>query len=196
MGWKPDPAFVIRQDPIGEIPYPFPHSPSGSPSPEDELMAFIDEQPSTPSGKSARQGMGPIEASPFAGPTHKDILTSPHGEPVTTGHTLPPTVVPPTATILIFLTIDAQKAGSNSPSFSDIVTILDDHFPDILFFTETPLHTRNGALLHVLRNRGYHIYYHPANVPSRPGTLPEARIPAHLTHAGGGTWLAYTKTAP
>jgi hypothetical protein len=134
--------------------------------------------------------MGLIETFPFAGPTHTDLLTYPLGEPITAGHTSPPTGVPPTDTILTFLTINAQKAGANSPSRTDIVTLLDDHSPDILFFTETPLHTRNGAMLHVLRNRGYHIHYH------RTDTLPETRTPAHLTHAGGGSWLAYTKTAP
>jgi hypothetical protein len=29
------------------------------------------------------------------------------------------------------------------------------------------------------------------NAPSPPDLLPEARIPAHLTHRGGGSWLAY-----
>jgi hypothetical protein len=64
--------------------------------------------------------------------------------------------------------------------------MLDDQSPGILFLTETPLHIRSGALTHVLRNRGYRIHYHSANAPSPPDAIPEARIPDHLTHAGGG----------
>jgi len=187
MGWKPDPTFVIRRDPIKEASYPFPHSPPGSPHPEDELMSSTNGQPPTPSGKSARQGIDPIEAPSSAGPSHKDNFTIPQGEFVTSGAALPLTHVPPTNTILTFLTINAQTAGTNSPSLSDVVTMLDDHSPDILFFTDTPLHTRSGVLLHVLRNRGFRIHYHKSNALSPPDTLPEARIPAHLTHAGGGS---------
>jgi len=138
----------------------------------------------------------PDKVPPAAGHTHIDTLITPRGEPIKMRPESTPTDAPTTSTILTFLTINAQKAGTNSPSLSDIVTILDDHSPGILFITETPLHIRNGALLHVLRNRGFHIRYHPANAPSPPDALLKARIPTHLTHTGGGTWLPYRKHAP
>ena len=74
-----------------------------------------------------------------------------------------------------------------------MVTMLDDHSRYIIFLTETPPHTQSGALKHVLRNRDYCTHYHPENAPSPPDPLPEARIPAQLTHARGGSWLAYKK---
>jgi len=97
-----------------------------------------------------------------------------------------PDIAPPLNIVLTLLTINAQNTGANIPSLVDAITILDDHSPYILFLTEAPLHTHNGALTHVLRNRGYSIHHHPANAPSPLDTLLEARIPAHLTHPGGG----------
>jgi len=70
---------------------------------------------------------------------------------------------------------------------------MDLHTLDFLILAETPLLRNNGALTHVLRNKGYKIYYHPINAPSPPDTLPEARLPDHLTHPGGGCWIAYKK---
>ena len=97
---------------------------------------------------------------------------------------------------LTLLTLYSQKAGANIPSMADIIHMIDDHSPDILFLTETPLPTRNRALKHVLTNRGYCIHFHPANAPSLSDGLPEARIPTSLTHAGGGAWIAYKKRTP
>ncbi len=94
---------------------------------------------------------------------------------------------------LKFLTINAQKAGANNPSLANIATMLDQHSPDILLLTETPLPPHSGALLHVLRNRGYRIHHHPPNAPFQPDGLPEARVHGHVTHPGGGCWLAYMK---
>jgi len=91
------------------------------------------------------------------------------------------------------MTLDAQKAGADNPSLVDIVTMLDRNKLDFLLPTETLLHQRSGALTHTLRNRGYKIFYHPANVSSHQDFLSEARLPTQLTHPGGGCWLAYTK---
>ena len=143
-----------------------------------------------PLGISTQQGNDLTETSPPSSPTSTDTTTTPQGAHVMAGHAQSLAVAPPTATELTLLTINEQKAVANSPSLSDIVTMLNDHSPDILFLTETPLHTRSGALTHVLRNREYCIHYHPANAPSPPDIIPEARIPAHLTQTGGGSWLA------
>ena len=60
---------------------------------------------------------------------------------------------------------------------------------------ENPLLPYNGGLTHILRNRGYKLYYHLINVPTPQDTLPEARLPRHLTPPGGGCWIAYRKYA-
>ena len=98
MGWKTDPTFVIRRDPT-EDPNPFLHSPPGSPQPEDEPMSSAEGQPPTTSGKSTRRGIDPTESPSAAGHTHIDTLTTPHGEPITMGHELPPTDAPPTSSV-------------------------------------------------------------------------------------------------
>ena len=72
--------------------------------------------------------------------------------------------------------------------------MVDAHSPDFLLLTETPMHPHSGALLHALRNRGYKVHHHQVNAPFHPDGLPEARLPAHLTHPGGGAWLAYKNT--
>jgi len=51
----------------------------------------------------------------------------------------------------------------------------------------------SGALLHALRDRGYRVHHHPPIASFQPGGLPEARLPDHITHPGGGGWLAYKK---
>ncbi len=76
--------------------------------------------------------------------------------------------------------------GTNSPSLTDMVTLLDRHTPDVLLLTETPTLPLQGALTQVLCNRGYKTHYHPVNAPSPMDTLPEARLPTHTTHGGGG----------
>ena len=195
MGWAPDPTFVIRTDPLKGASYPFPHSPPGSPHPEEDREPRSEGQTPTPGTPTQREeGTGGTHNS--RSPTHGGTRLSPSWSTDTPSDTTLTPVVDSTHTSLKFLTINAQKAGPNSPSLSDIVTILDEHNPDVLFLTETPQHSRSGALAQVLRNRGFHIHYHPANAPSTPETLPEARTPAHLTQAGGGTWLAYRKDAP
>ncbi len=160
MGWRPSPTFVIHPDPTRDTPYPVPHAPPGSPHPGAEPMSPPEGQLITSTGISAQQGNDLREASHSASPTHMDTLTTPQGAHVKAENAQPLPVAPPTSTILTLLTINAQKAGANSPSLSDVVTMLDDHSPDILFLTETPLHTRSGALKHILRNRGYCIHYH------------------------------------
>ena len=86
--------------------------------------------------------------------------------------------------------------GHQSPSLTDMVTLLDVHTPYILLLTETPMHPHKGALARVLNHRGYKTHYNAINAPSPPGTLPEARLPTHTTHNGGGSWIAYKKNAP
>ena len=80
-------------------------------------------------------------------------------------------VASPTTDISI-LTLNTHKAGYNSPSLTDLVTIIDLHKSDILLLTEAPMHPHHGALAHVLCNRGYKTHYNPVNSPSSPSTLP------------------------
>jgi hypothetical protein len=101
-------------------------------------------------------------------------------------------VASPTTDISILI-LNTQKAGYNTPSLTDLVTILDLHKPDILLLTETPMHPHHGALAHVLCNMGYKTHYNPGNAPSPPNTLPEARLPAHTTQNGEGCWIAFKK---
>jgi hypothetical protein len=70
---------------------------------------------------------------------------------------------------------------------------MDLHTPDFLLLTETPFLSNYGALAHILRNKGYRFHYHHINAPSPPDTLPETRLPDHLTHQGGSCWIAYKK---
>jgi len=95
--------------------------------------------------------------------------------------------------MLTFLNLDAHKAEAISPSMADIITVLDQHTPDFLFVTETPLHPHSGALVHRLRNWGIRLHCHSSIAPSHQDVLPEAHLPTHLTHPGGGYWLAYKK---
>ncbi len=102
----------------------------------------------------------------------------------------------PSTTDIYILTLNTQKAGYNSPSLTDLVTILDLHKPDILLLTETPMHAHHGALAQALRSREYKTHYNPLNSPSPQDMLPEARLPTHTTHNGGDCWIAYEKQAP
>ena len=97
-------------------------------------------------------------------------------------------------TEITILTLNTQKMGPNSPSLTNIVTLLDRHTPDVLLLTETPPLSHQGALTQILRNRGYKTQYHLANAPPPTGTIPEARLPTHTTHGGGGCWIAHKKT--
>ena len=103
----------------------------------------------------------------------------------TLGHT--PDHVP-TVAELVFFTTNAQKTGANIPSLVGIIKMLDNHYPDFIFLTETPMHPHSGTLLHALRNWGYKIHHHPTKTPFQPDGLPEARLPNHITHSGGGCW--------
>jgi hypothetical protein len=73
--------------------------------------------------------------------------------------------------------------------------MMDQHSPDFPLLTETPTHPHSGAPIHALRDRGYRIHHHPSNAPFQQDGLPEARLPDHSTHPGGGCWLAYKKHA-
>ena len=93
---------------------------------------------------------------------------------------------PPPMTEIKVITLNTQKMGTNSPSLTDLVTLLDRHTPEVLLLTETPPLPHQGALTQVLRNRGYKIYYHPVNAPSPKDTLHESRLLTHTIHGGGG----------
>ncbi len=77
--------------------------------------------------------------------TDTEVRAISHGDSSHPDTVRPPDPVSPVDTVISFLTINAQNAGANSPSLADIVTMLDDHSPDIIFLPETPLHTHNGA---------------------------------------------------
>ena len=98
-------------------------------------------------------------------------------------------------TEITILTLNTQKMGTNSPLLTDMVTLLDRHTPDVLLLTETPTLPHQGAPTQVLRNRGYKTHYHPINTPFPKDTLPEARLPTHTIHEGGGCWIALKKHA-
>jgi hypothetical protein len=70
---------------------------------------------------------------------------------------------------------------------------MDQHSPDFLLLTETPLAPQSETLRRALRNRGYRIHHTPANAPFQPEAIPEARLPEHIVHPGGGCWLANKK---
>ena len=80
----------------------------------------------------------------------------------------------PPKTKISILTLNTQNGRYNSPSLTDMVTILDLHSPDILLLTETPMHPHQGALTHVFSNKGYKTHYNLVNSPSPKDTLPEA----------------------
>ena len=121
------------------------------------------------------------------------LTTIPHSDQGSPATNTP--ALPPQGERLSFLTINTQKTGFNSPSLTDLVSLVYTHSPDFLLLTETPMHPHSGALLHALCNREYKIHHHTVNAPFHPDGLPEARLPASLTHPGGGAWLAYKKHA-
>jgi hypothetical protein len=94
----------------------------------------------------------------------------------------PPCDAHPVDPELTFLILNGQKAGANSPSLADIITMTYQRIPYyFLFFTGTPLRPNSGALIHSLRNQGYSIHYlrptpHPHRTFSqRPVFLPTSR---------------------
>jgi hypothetical protein len=155
IGWIRNPSYRIRLDPPKGAPFPYRHSPPGSPPQlrPDPIPPDLHSHVST-SPKTGPNGITP--ASDLA-----DLPNSLRADRDTTLVHSPDS--PSTVVGLKFLTINAQKAGTNSPSMADLVTMLDQHPPDFLFLTETPLHPHSGALLHALRNRGYRIHHHPSN---------------------------------
>ena len=161
----------------GNMPHtPLPASPTGDPKTSDS--------PTTSERVTATSDSHPRERPP--------PLTPPAGTGVHPHLPAPP----PPMTEKTILTLNTQKMEKNSPSLTYIVTLLDQHTPDVLLLTETPSLHRQEALTHVLCNKGYKTHYHPVNALSPKDTLPEARLPTHSTHSGGGCWIAYNKHAP
>jgi len=185
LGWKREPSYRIRHDPPTRAPFPFPYSPPGSPPhlrpgplPPDHDIHLS----SSPKGR--RDGnTSPSDLTDLPTSTRAD-------QDATPGLTPDP---PSTAAYPKFLTIKAQKAGASSPSLVDIITMMDHHPPGFLFLTEITMHPHSGTLPNALRIQGYKTHHHPSNAPSLPDYLPEARLPNHITHPGGGCWLAYKK---
>ncbi len=81
-----------------------------------------------------------MEKSPPSVPHDPSVPSLSQGVPYNSNLALLPSIASPTDFVLTFLTLNAQKAGANSPSIADVITMLDNHSPDILFITETPLH--------------------------------------------------------
>jgi len=51
--------------------------------------------------------------------------------------------LPPSETELVILTLNTQKVGINSPSLTDMVTLLDRHTPRTLSYSQKPHCTHN-----------------------------------------------------
>ena len=146
MGWKPDLTYVIRHDSQSGTLYPFPYSPPEAPPPVGVSTSPSSGHSSTFTRKITRKGNGPMEVSSPDVSKNTEILNISQRE----SHIADPVQLPDTAstvdTVLTFLTIHAQKAGANSPSLAHVITMLNDHSPDILFVTEAPLHTHSTGL--------------------------------------------------
>ena len=136
----------------------FPHSPPGSP--------FHGTMSSPPSGNyPSLCPLGALpretdlrEASPRLAPQTRVVHLTSQGTPQTPGTDTPPgdasSANSSAYTLLTFLTLNAQKAGANSPSLADFATLLDNNNPGVLFLTEAPPHSRSEPWTHLLRNRG------------------------------------------
>jgi hypothetical protein len=125
LGWIRDPPYRIRLDPPKGVPFPFPH-----PTPDSQPYLHpcpIPPDPDNHMSTSPKTGLDGIT------PTFDlaDLPTSRRADRDTLpGHT-PDS--PSTAEGLKFLTINAQKAGANSSSLVEIITMMDQHSPDFLF---------------------------------------------------------------
>ncbi len=179
--------FKIRIHVPSPAEYPFvyfpPYTPGGKHLPYTSL-------PASPIAESASSSDNILEGT---GPPNNNNPPPPRGS--NPPHTPPPGVdtytrtprpAPPPTTEIDILTINAKKAGYSSPSLTDMATTIDLHTPDILLLTKIPMHPHQGTLTHILRNRGYKTHYHLVNFSSPAGMLPEARLPPHTTHNGGG----------
>ncbi len=133
MGWKPDPTFVIRPDINRDASFPFLHSPPGSPQTEEDAPSSIEQPPYSPDTPTI-SGDDLVGASPIR-PTFIDSRTAPKSARPPTGQVLPPTTATQAPTDLTLMTLNAQKTGAHSPSLSDIIRMIDDISPDIIFLT-------------------------------------------------------------
>ena len=141
------PRTGYAMTPPRRAPFPFPHYPPGSPSPPSPCppgLGFVGHLSILP--KAGPKGpIPPSDGDTFTASPRTDRAPIPdHFTSSTTA-----------AVELKFLTINVQKAGANSPSLVDIITMLDHHSPDFLLLTETPLPPHSRALRQALRNRGY-----------------------------------------
>jgi hypothetical protein len=180
LGWQKDSSHKIRHDPPKRDPFPFPHSPSGSPSPPN---------PDHPEPNHVRCLSNPTVVGQ-EGPTFAEGGGAAISAPPTARALTPdqPTTSTGTAVELKFLTIDVQKAGTNSPSLTDIMTMVDQHSPDFLLLKEIPLAPHSGALREALRNRGYRIHTLRPTIRSnrRPFRRPAFPSASYTQEVGAG----------
>ena len=87
---------------------------------------------------------------------------------------------------ITLLTLNTQKAGSNSPSLGGIITVIGLHSPDFFLLAEILANPHNIKLSHTLSNRGYELHYNHANAPSRIDILPKSCLHNSITHHDGG----------
>jgi hypothetical protein len=193
FGWRLDPNYKIRHDPPPRAEYPFEYSPPISPL--GDLEPLLANQSPAPTGPFASpfENLSLGSLAPSGGPSSPPVtLAAAPNVPAKLAES-PHSLRALPVEQLSFLTLNVRKAGRNSPSLEDIISLLDLHTPYFVPLTETPLLPCSGTLTHMLRNVGYKIHYHPINAPSPPDTLPEARLPDRLAHPGGGCWIAYIK---
>ena len=184
FGWRPNPNYWIRHDPLVRAEYPFkyspPHFPLGEPDPPSADHSQAPANSHAPLYETFHRGSTPADDRLDSPSPPKEAELEARAQPAENPN--PQGALP--SGRLSFLTLNAQKADSNSPSLANVVSFLDLHPPYFLLLTETSLLSDNGALTHILRNSGNQIRCHPINAPSPPDTFPEARLPDHLTHPG------------
>jgi len=155
LGWKRDTSRRIRLDLPKGAPFPFPHSPPGSP-------LHLRPRPPVPDSDSHRSTS--TEAGPDGIISPFDLADLPAG--TRAGRTTSPGLSTASMAVeLSFFTINAQNAGANNPSLVDIIAMSYHHSMVFLLLIETPLSPHSGALLHALRNRVYRIHHHSSNAP-------------------------------
>jgi hypothetical protein len=194
FGGRHEPNYKIRHDPTVMTEYPFefspPHYPMEAPSTVladyPPPLGYTHKPISEEFSQETSYSFDCHNTSPSLRKADSEAKALPTNIPQTQGAL-------PAEKLSILTLINVQIVGSTSSSLRNIVSILDLHTLGFLLLTETPSLPNNEALTHTLRNRGYKIHYHPVNAPTPPGTLPEARLPTHLTHSGDGCWIAYRK---
>ena len=115
LGRQKDPSYKVHHDPLMRAPFPFPHSPPGSSSPRGPGHPVLDS-----AGDLAN-----LPEVDSEGPTSSEDDDTDTASPPAARASTPdqPSATTTTGVDLKFLTINVQKAGANSPSLIDIITI-------------------------------------------------------------------------